>query len=484
MVARSFDPKRGATTMAQAVRREYLPDEQMRLDGKASQAIAQFEGVGTLEDRHRQDLAVKHLQELIGANQYHDAGQLIDQLLTENPESIPVQYLLCRLMIETDKSAVARPTALQIVANAPDRAEGWLLLGAIEAALQRPDKALAPLQRAISLKPEWADPYRVLSTAYTMLYQFEDAERAAIKALSYGDHHIPHSALAFVALHKRDWAKGWKEYENQMGRVPGRDVLDYGLPTWKGEGTVLVYGEQGLGDQLAYCSALTDQCTQLVTHPKLANLIRRSVKAEVHGDQFVKTRDWELTAQHQASMSMAMQYQAMKPRGRWLKPHPEKSSQWRALMYEKAKVKDRPWVGIAWTGGKVGTHGWKGRNISHEDMKPILELPANFVSLEYRANQAPNGVHDWPWATQTADLDDCAALVDNCDAVVCVPSTIYHLAGSLGIPCHVIVHDRPHFHEGTSGPSPWWESVKFYRRSEMSTAECVALIAKELERVL
>jgi len=440
--------------------------------------------VGASQDRDGQDLKLVHLKQCIDEHKHHEAGKLVDELLTQDPDNIHAQYLLCRLLIDTDKPAVARPTAKYIVERVPDRAEGWLLLGAIEAALQRPEEALEPLRKAIKLKPDWAEPYRVLSTVYVMLYDLDGAEQTARKALEFGENHIPHAALAFAALHRRDWVRGFAEYHKQMGRVPGREMLDYGLPQWEGEtdAKVLVYGEQGLGDQLAFVSALTPQCTQLVTHPKLANLIRRSVSMEVYGDQFAKEVDWNITATHQSSMSSAMRFQEMKPRGKWLVPHPEKSAQWRALMYQKAKVKDRKWIGLAWTGGKIGSHGWKGRNLTHEDLAPVLALRAEFVSLEYRPNPAPRGVHDWPWSTQTADLDDCAALVANLDAVVCVPSTIYHLAGSLGVPAHVIVHDRPHFHEGVSGPCPWWESVEFYRRTEKSVADCIAEIADKLAR--
>lgn len=439
--------------------------------------------MGAPTDRYRQDLI--SLRHLIDEHRHVEAGKLSEKLLTENPDSLEAQYLLCRLLIDTDKGAIALPTARYLVHIAPEKPHGWLLLGAIEAALQRPEQALEPLLRAIQIRPEWPDPYKVLATVYVMLYRLDEAEETARKALAFEDHHVPHAALAFAALHRRDWATGWREYRHQLGRVPSRDVLNYGLPEWEGQpGSVLVYAEQGLGDQLCYISALTEQCKILVTHPKLESLIKRTVSAEVHGDQFKTQVDWDFKADYQCSMASAMQWQKVERRGRWLKPHPDKSAQWAALMYQKATVKQRPWIGVAWTGGMVGSHGWKGRNLSIGELAPILALPANFVSLEYRAHALVPNVHYWPWATQTAELDDFAALVDNLSAVVCVPTTAYHVAGSLGIPAHVIVHDRPHFHEGVSGECPWWTSVKFYRRSEKSTADCIAEIADTLRRSL
>jgi len=271
-------------------------------------------------------------------------------------------------------------------------------------------------------------------------------------------------ALGFYHLHNRNWKEGFKHYAHQMGRCADRNIQDYGLKPWQGKGKVLIYGEQGLGDQLAYTSCIDQRCGQLVCHPKLGNLLARSVDIPVYGDQFAKEVRWPIECHYQASMSEAMIHQKVHRRGRWLVPHPEKTVQWGALMNASAKVKQRPWIGIAWSGGKVGSHSWLSRNLTEHDLAPILELNANFVSLEYRPHKAIPNVHSWPWATQTDDLDDFAALVDNLDAVVCVPTTAYHVAGGLGIPCHVIVHDRPHFHEGSDNASPYWESVTLHHR--------------------
>jgi hypothetical protein len=359
------------------------------------------------------------------------------------------------------------------------------MLGACEATLQRPQEAIVALKKAIKLEPDWAESYRCLSAAYIMLMELDEAERVAKKAIEYGDHYIPRAALAFAELHRRNWAAGWEHYRHQLGRVKHRDYLDFDLPEWKGEPDkkILIFAEQGLGDQLCYISAI-DNCHQLVTHPKLANLVKRSVPYETYGEQFAVPITFDVTSEVQTSMASAMRWQTVKKRGRWLTPHPEKKEQWRALMYSKAAVKQRPWIGLAWTGGAQGSAGWKGRNLTIEELAPILALPANFVSLEYKPHTPPPGVHNWPWATETKDYDDTAALVDNLAAVVCVPSTIYHLAGSLGVPAHVIVHKAPHFHEGLKGDCPWWESVEFYRRSEYSTAECVQQIADKLNRIL
>ena len=78
------------------------------------------------------------------------------------------------------------------------------------------------------------------------------------------------------------------------------------------------------------------------------------------------------------------------------------------------------------------------------------------------------------------DYEDTAALVNCLDAVVCVPTTVYHLAGALGKPAFVIVHDNPHWHEGVEGDCPWWETVEFYRRPQLGVEGAIKAVRNRI----
>ena len=433
-----------------------------------------------MADRERARL----IEQRLSAGDTHGAGEAVDSWLMEDPDNAEALLLLARVLIDTDKPAVALPVARQACRRMPNRWEPWYLLGAAEVFMQRTTEARKALFKAHAINPN-AAVLRVLANALVLDYDFDEAEKYARKSLELEESWEARIVLAFAQLHRREWSEGWKNYRCQVGQVQDRMAHNYGLPEWRGEpGKVLIYGEQGLGDQLAFCSAINPH--QLVCHPKLKNLLSGSFP-EVHGDQFTDEIDWEVTADYQTSMGTAMIFSDMKPRGRYLTPNWDKRVQWNALL---ASHGFKPKVGIAWTGGRVRSHGWRGRNMTLEDLLPILKLPYTFVSLEYKDRsdeiadfEAAHGIkiHDWPWGTQTDDYDDTAALVDCLDAVVCVPTTAYHLAGALGVPAHVLVHERPHWHEGTAGDCPWWESVNFYRRPELGD-DAVQAIADELQR--
>jgi len=108
-------------------------------------------------------------------------------------------------------------------------------------------------------------------------------------------------------------------------------------------------------------------------------------------------------------------------------------------------------------------------------MKPILDLDADFISLEYKdrsdeirqfTDKTGIVIHDYPWATQTKDYDDTAALVAELDLIVSVPTSVVHLAGALNRPCLCLVHDRPHFMFGLRGNKmPYYDSIELFRRN-------------------
>jgi len=65
----------------------------------------------------------------------------------------------------------------------PDNPTGWFYLGKIHAAVfKRPKDAVAPLQRAVALKPDWSEAWNVLGQAYLDLGRRKEAIDATRRA--------------------------------------------------------------------------------------------------------------------------------------------------------------------------------------------------------------------------------------------------------------------------------------------------------------
>jgi len=426
------------------------------------------------ENRNGPSLDLKVAEQAYGRGELQLAGHTCSLELSKDPDNVEALLLMAKVLMDTEKSPMALALGEKVTRLAPKDWRGWLLRGMCEASLL-PDSPMASLLKAEKLSPDNSAILRSMAFAYVTAYDFEKAESYARKAIPLENHPQGHVALGFALLHREQWGEGWDEYAYGMGHQAFREKQDWGIPDWNGEeGTLLVYAEQGLGDQIAYCSTLPDaNVVQLVCHPKLKNTFEGTFDCEVHGDQFKREIDWDVRADFAVSMSGLQRWYRRKRedfRGSpFLKPHPGKQFQWKALLRALGK---RPKIGIAWTGGMVGAHGWYSRNVTLETLLPVMQaFDADFISLEYKdrseeiqAFQEKHGitVHDFPWGTQTDNYEDTVALISVLDAVVCVPTTAYHAAGALGVPAVVMVHDTPHFHECT----PWWASVQFLDRTD------------------
>jgi hypothetical protein len=121
-------------------------------------------------------------------------------------------------------------------------------------------------------------------------------------------------------------------------------------------------------------------------------------------------------------------------------------------------------VGIAWSGGN--NYGGL-RQLEPDRLQDLVESfpEIHWVSLQYK-NSATFGlpIHHWPYATETNDYDDTAALVDELDLIITVPQAVAHLAGALGKECWVMTPDASRWFSGrNSDQHTWYGTVKLFR---------------------
>ena len=270
------------------------------------------------------------------------------------------------------------------------------------------------------------------------------------------------------------WKEGWAGYEWSI-KTGMRRLKDYGVPIWDGSptDTLIVCGEQGVGDEIMFASMLPDLPVKklvLDCHPRLENLFKRSFPdADVY--PFRKSPDASLSRHYPGakciligSLGQYVRANGEFPRTPYLKA-------------PAAKPGDtgRPRVGIAWTGGTLKTNVTD-RSLSLEALKPILETPGiDFYSLQYQ-DSAPKEVcalaeqgiriSHFPGWVQSFDYDKTAQFVAGLDLLITPCTTIVHLAGALGVPVWCLTPKRVAWRYGITGDMPWYGSVKLYRQEE------------------
>jgi len=235
----------------------------------------------------------------------------------------------------------------------------------------------------------------------------------------------------------------WKGWEWRDPRPLRKD-----LPLWKGgKGKILLHGEQGIGDEIMFSQCIPDLLKSnneiyLECDDRLKSLFQRSfpeVKVlgrTVDGDFDFRLPIGELPKLYRRDKDSFT-------KGSYLIPDPEKVEKWSHLKG----------IGVS----------WKGR----QGFIPYKKLGGD-VNLQY--NETPPEDLFTPDVDLTNDIEDIFGIISNLDRVVCVPTSVLHFAGSLNVPCDVIlcpgtgqVNNALNWRFGMGNKTYWHESVTVHR---------------------
>jgi hypothetical protein len=110
--------------------------------------------------------------------------------------------------------------------------------------------------------------------------------------------------------------------------------------------------------------------------------------------------------------------------------------------------------------------------VSLAELKPLLSAPGvRFISVqrELRDDDAamlsrePRIAHV---GAELYDFADTAAVLSLCDLLVCVDTSVAHVAGALGRPVALLVPFQPDWRWMLDrDASPWYPNIRLYRQS-------------------
>jgi tetratricopeptide (TPR) repeat protein/ADP-heptose:LPS heptosyltransferase len=292
---------------------------------------------------------------------------------------------------------------------------------------------------------------------------------------------------ALALLRQGRFAEAWPDYEARKHTRSNYLPRPYSLPEWQGETlagkTLLVYAEQGLGDEIMFASCLPQVMAQaerciVECSPRLARLFARSFpQVVVHGaEQSAEDAAWLQTHGRIDFQVAAGSLPGFLRRRRedfpahtgYLRADPQRVDYWRSRL---RSVELPLTVGLAWRGGMTSTRRGL-RSFALTQLAPVLNTPCiRFVSLQHDAtneeidvaSNAGASLEHWPEVM--ADIDETAALVASLDLVITVCSATVHLAGALGRRAWVMVPAFAEWRYLESGEAmPWYPQVKMFRQ--------------------
>lgn len=411
------------------------------------------------------------------ANKLDDALRAISAAMDESPDNPDALYLLGSIYQKCDKFGLSEVVFRRAVELYPNRDTMWAGLGTAIKDPARAQEAIKYFETALSLDPTNTVPMTNSACIYNEIGEFEKALEYAERSLL--NHPNPscaisaHDGIGMASLGLEDWARGWDENIYSLGQKFRKEIVYGDEERWDGspDKTVIVYGEQGLGDEIFYGSCIPDaieRCKHVIIDcdPKLEGLFSRSFPdADVYGTRRL-TADWPHKHKWDARASMGTLPQYFRrtkesfPGKPFLIADPIRRKQWRLYLNDWT---ERPKIGIAWTGG--GKHsGRKYREIPTETFQPLSDI-GDLISLEYdKSDPGDLPVTVFENATLTQNYDDVAALVAELDFVVTTCTAVVHLAGALGIPCFAMTSKYPSWRYAHN--MPWYSSVKLYKYDE------------------
>lgn len=421
---------------------------------------------------------------MLAQNRLQAALTHLEQAAALAPACVASWMELARALKQSGRSADAARAYEKAIAADPLDAAAYINLGLLcLAQLGEPKRAEDLLRRAVALAPTSVEAQVNLGMALQDQARLQEAVEHYDGLISADPGNVEYRwHRACVRLAQADFAGGWDDYEARKRR-PAWSRSPPPFPEWDGErltrGTLLLYAEQGLGDEIMFASCIPD-ALQRVEHcviecdRRLAALFARSFpQAKVHGVERAR-EDWswlcgypDIAAQC-ATGSLPRFFRRSTeafPAAPYLVPDPSRVAAWRALVGGDRTRK----IGIAWRGGTRQTRG-ELRSTSLSDWLPVLgTVNARFYPLQALTDadrvESAEAVSLLQPSSAPEDLDDLAAATTVLDLVVTVQGTPVHMAGALASPVWVLLaHSAEWRYLAAGDRMPWYASARLFRQ--------------------
>lgn len=453
----------------------------LRILGYPAEAVAHYQEAVRLRPDHAE--AWNNLgTALFALERLAEAEAAYRQALAIRPEfALALNNLGLTLQLgnQIDAGIALHLRALEIQ---PTLAEAHSNLSLAYSRQGKHDAALASCRRALEINrtPEFLNN---LGTLLKDEGNYDEADSCYRQAMELKPDYVEaHFNLALIHLVRGDFRQGWEEYEWRYH--PGRNVNDrvkppaLRQPMWQGQPlagkTLLIYPEQGFGDIIQFCRfaeqlKLAGATVWLAAPPELDTLLRTLpwVDRVFSRNQDILEADFDYWAFVMSLPKYLMDslddIPATIP---YLFADPQKAAAWRERLNTMSSSRRK--IGLVWAGRPTHNKDLS-RSMRLADFAPLAALSDTcFVSLqkgERSAEAAPVGLELLRLGDELKDFSDTAALIDALDMLLCVDTSVAHLAGALGKPAWVLLPHVPDWRwllerEDT----PWYPDLKLFRQ--------------------
>ena len=416
------------------------------------------------------------------ANILADAGladaalQSFDRALALQPDALPDWINRGNLLIELGRLDEALANFDKAHAIAPADTTVMVNRANVLTRLGRLADALADYDRAVALEPKFVQAHLHRGLALKYLGRFDEARAAMERAVALDPkaHNAAHT-LAQLLLLTGDWSGGLPLLEHRASMTPPA-YLPLDFPRWNGEPPgdyrLVVLSEQGLGDNIQfgrYAALLAGRghAVTVLTREDLAPLLRSLPDIEkvvttveaLAGDK----RPVRWVPLMSLPALLHLRPNAIPAQQPYLSAEPARVAAWAQRLGPQGFK-----IGIAWE-----STSWLSA-APLAAFAPLAEIPGvRLVSLQKQGNEQIGQVAFDTRVERVLDeqdfspqaLLDTAALMANLDLVVTIDAMPAHLAGALGRPVFLALHDVAEWRWLTNrADSPWYPEMRLFRQ--------------------
>lgn len=354
------------------------------------------------------------------------------------------------------------------------------------------DEALTWADRQLALGAESWAAHLNRAVCLLQLKRFDEALEAfrRAEALDPGRPIIRWEAFS-LHLFARRFREAWSCFESRFdaGHLNGVFHYPFPQPRWNGEDLasrhLLVHNEQGLGDQIMFASALPEVMagagrTTIVVSPELEGLFRASFpQAEVFpamngrfaGDHVVPPWIGRLApVDRQIPIGSLMHLRRNTPESfagvkPWIRPSDAARARWKEMSTRLWSGSRRPRVGLCWASNPAlfrmdSSRRAVKKSMALEAMIPLMDVAGvDFVSvLNWKIDPMPQPMQGrlQDLSAELRSMDDTAALIEHLDLVIAVDTSVAHLAGAMGRPVWLLLHDFADCRWTLEGETSYW----------------------------
>lgn len=356
--------------------------------------------------------------------------------------------------------------------------------GKIYEQLMQFKKAEKDLDDAINLQPNNADAYINKGNFLTKILKKDEAKKYFHKALKLNpDSELANYNLALILLYEKNFHEGWRRYESRYFLTVKPNLTKFlpRLDNFNSEQKILIWADQGLGDQVFYSSIFNSVDSKfditVLIDKRLLSIFKRSFPDK----KFIESFDDSNQEKFEKQLSLISlgsffrnDLNSFKSINKsFLKFDENKASE----IKKKIKNNGKIICGLSWR--SVNKKSGHKKSLELDMLLPILKMQnIYFVDLQYDDTKKETNklykqhgikVHSIQDLDKFNDIEGVLALIACCNFIITVGNVTAHLSGAIAKKTYLLIpygmETVWYWHNDKQ--SLWYPSISIYRQQEI-----------------